>query len=144
MKRVTSKCSPDPDISGWSIPIPALESLRRDIEKVIAEAIDMAMQDTDTYITFPVEWADDDGNQEGSDGVCGPAVDDPLTVYLRIAINNSMEPTTYSFSLRDALKDTIETCSEDGSFSSGLKKLSSSLRDLASEIDAAIANGANP
>ena len=64
-------------------------------------------------------------------------VTDPLTVYLRVGLEGDGEKPTYEFNLRQALADSIETCADDGSFSTGLGRLSVALRALADEIDAA-------
>ena len=46
-------------------------------------------------------------------------------------------PMSRKLNLREALADSIQDCANDGSFSTGLGRLSVALRALADEIDAA-------
>ena len=129
-----------PDLSDWGIE--ALEEVGKTIEKrlrkAVAEALHYAFEDDETYIYFPVEWSKEpDEERPGTDGLGGPEVADPLTVYLCVGLNSGGETPTYEFNLREALADSINVCAEDGHFSAGLGRLSVALRALADEIDAA-------
>ena len=128
MKHVKYK----PELSEWKLE--AAEGIFRSVEKAIhraaGEALHYAFESDNSYLYFPVEWGD-------SDGIGGPVVEDPLTIYLRVGLEGDGEKPTFEFNLRDALADTIEACKEDGSFSPGLGRLSDALRDLAAYIDAA-------
>lgn len=129
-----------PELSEWGIE--ALEEVSKTIEtglrKAMEEVLHYAFEDDETYIYFPVEWSKEPGEQHpGTDGLGGPEVADPLTVYLRLGLDAKGEKPTYEFNLREALADSIETCAADGSFSAGLGRLSVALRALADEIDAA-------
>lgn len=129
-----------PDLSEWGIE--ALEEVGKAVEtglrKAMAEALHYAFEDDETYIYFPVECSKEpDEKRRGTDGLGGPEVSDPLTVYLRVGLEGYGEKPTYEFNLRGALADSIEACANDGSFSAGLGRLSVALRALADEIDAA-------
>lgn len=139
MKHVDSL----PNVSDWGID--AIDKLEKDISSglraALAEVIHYAMQEDDTYIYFPASYikdtSDTSGNIRRTDGVrMGHEVSDPLTVYLRVAATGaSKEQPTYSFNLRDALRQDLEYCKNDGSYSYGLGKLAEALRNLADEID---------
>jgi hypothetical protein len=131
MKHVKYK----PDITEWKLD--AIEEVNEAISsmlsKALSEALHLAFENDETYIYFPVEWGD-------RDGIGGPGVSDPLTVYLCVGLESDENKPTYEFNLRDALMDSIKGCAEHGSFSSGLGRLSESFRALADEIDTALAN----
>jgi len=129
-----------PDVSDWGIT--ALdeldETITKGLRKALSEALTYAFEDDETYIYFPVEWSKEpDEEWPGSDGIGGTEVADPLTVYLRVGLECGGEKPTYEFNLREALAETIHDCATDGSFSTGLGRLSVALRALADEIDAA-------
>ncbi len=121
-----------PDLSGWTLDAfdKASATMETCFRDAVSEALHLALEDGSTYIYFPVEWDD-------QDGLSGPAVEDPLTCYLRFGLESDGESPTYEFNLRDALDDSIESCAHDGSFSEGLGRLSLALRQLADEIEAA-------
>ena len=128
MKPVFTK----PDLSGWNLD--GLDKMgakfKTLIEETTGEAIHYAMKES--YIMFPAEWGD-------SDGLSGKAPKNPLTVYLRLGIEDKRdEKPTYSFDLQETLRETIRDCANDGSFSDGLERIASGLRELAGEIDQAI------
>lgn len=120
----------------------ALHAVRLDdkyieaIELVVREVLREALESSETHAFFPIEWAGC-----GEDGLSGKPVKDPLTIYVQAGFGDADDLPTYKFSLRDCLKDTLETCKEDGSFIAGLRLLSPALRKLTDEIDAAIAKG---
>lgn len=117
-----------PDLSDWNIPH---QEERQAVESMLHEAF----LDDETYLYFPVKWSK--GETPGTDGLDGPEVADPLTVYLRVGLDSDGEKPTYQFNLRETLKKTIEDCTQDGSYSIGLGRLSVALRELADEIDVA-------
>lgn len=133
-----------PNLKGWCLnSINEANSMLEVLAlKIAEEAIECAMKDEMTHISFPVEWDSDPSNPEdceSSDGHRGRTVKDPLTMHLDVALDcGDFHSPTYEFNLRDALKDSLLACAEDGSFSYGLGRLSASLRDLADEIDDAI------
>ena len=121
------------DLSGWDIG--ALDDISQFIGesllKAVEEVLGHAFEGDETYFYFPAEWP-------RGDGVGGPVVADPLTIYLRVGLEGmNGEKPTYRFNLRDAVADKIEACREDGSFSTGLGRISCAFRELADEIDAA-------
>ena len=129
-----------PDLSKWSLPLSdeITSTLEKAISNTVESVLELAFDEGDTYITFPIEWVSDSRN---SDGHGGPAVTDPLTVYLVVDIgSDDNEKPIYEFNLRDVLAGSISDCASDGSFSNGLSKLSASFKALAEEIDAAIAS----
>lgn len=130
----------DIDLTDWELDAmdEAVEAFKNAVRKGIAEALKISLAEEDTYVFFPIEWYEDDPAQS-SDGVGNAAVDDPLTVYLRLGFEEG--PTTYAFNLRTALETTLKWCREDGSHDAGLRKLSGALRELADDIDEAIAEG---
>lgn len=127
------------DLTNWGLnSIDELsESIDSALRKTVAEVLQLAFEDDQTEIYFPVQWSKEPGEEcEGSDGIGGIEVADPLTVYLRVAIGEAEAPT-FSFNLREALQDTMDGCAEDGSWSRGLARLSGALRQLADDIDTA-------
>ena len=128
VRRVCGKV----DLSDWGIR--ALNDVNQVIGeallKAVEEALDYAFEDDETYFYFPAEWP-------RSDGVGGPAVADPLTIYLRVGLEGDGEKPTYRFNLREAVAESMAACREDGSSSTGLGRISAALRELADEIDAA-------
>ena len=104
------------------------KTFREMLQDGIEQTLECIFEDEDekAYIFFPIEWED-------SDGLGGPAVSDPLTIYLVLDSIN----THYAFNLREALAGSLEFCAQDGSFSDQLPKLSHALRELANDIDAA-------
>jgi len=137
----------EPNINDWEIP--ALIGIDRCIKRAIVQVLKYAFEDDETYIYFPVEWSqeldqdDPEDFEGGGDGLGGKEVTDPLNVYLRLGLDNGAEKPTYEFNLREALKDTMAACKEDGSFSTGLGRLSVALRAFAEEIDEIIKQGGN-
>jgi len=137
MKHVTT--TPKPDLNEWSLD--SSEKLSSVINEMVAEALHYSLEDEGTRISLPVVWSEDTCEQlgwGGGDGLGGPNVEDPLTVYLRIGILSEVEAPTYKFSLRDEVEASLEYFAEDGSYSFGFGRLSVALRELADEIDAAM------
>lgn len=132
-----------PDLSGWGVE--AIEKVGRSLNDALLEALTEVLggifEGDETYIYFPVEWSGHKGRALGGDGIGGPEVADPLTVYLRVGMESQGEKPTYRFNLRDALARSLTDCAHDGSFSEGLGRLSEALRTWADEIDAARAQG---
>lgn len=131
-----------PNLNGWDLESidEAKYVLEGLVRKISAEAIEYALTDEMTFISFPVEWDEEpcDKDHKGSDGYGGSSVEDPLNMYLSIALDcGDGNLPVYEFNLREALKDSLSDCIRDGSFSYGLGRLSDSLRILADEIDAA-------
>jgi hypothetical protein len=128
MKRLGKK----PDLSDWNLPdvFDEEKTFREMLQDALEQVLTAIFEEKpeEAYIYFPVEWGDTDGRG-------GPAISDPLTIYLAL---NSID-LAYSFNLREALATSLEWCAEDGSFSDQLPKLSHALRELANEIDAACA-----
>lgn len=131
-----------PDLTGWGLQeIDRFGEMAADaLRKLVAEVLHMAFEDDETYIYFPVDWSKDpEETCPGSDGIGGPEVKDPLTVYLCVGLEGENgEKPTYEFNLRDVIFETINVCAEDGSFAPGLRRLSASLRALADNIDAVL------
>jgi hypothetical protein len=129
MKRRTTR---KPTIKDWNIDLSDLtEVLSPAIFKVIDEILDVVLEETS--IDFPAIWGD-------SDGAGGPPVDDPLTVYLSLNFDGE-DYCFYEVSLREPLVIDMEDCRSDGSYADGLERVARGLRDLAAEIDAAVAEG---
>ena len=128
MKRLGEK----PDLSDWVLPdvFDEEKTFREMLQDALEQVLEVVFEEEDeqAYIYYPVIWGD-------TDGAGGPAISDPLTVYLLLDSVHS----GYSFNLREALAGVFEICAEDGSYSDGLPKLSSAFRELANEIDAACA-----
>lgn len=130
------------DLSGWSLG--SIDELHKGMEQLLLAAardvLGLALDSEFSYIAFPAVWAGAPGSKYSSDGQGGPAVDDPLTMYLVTGLGGSeSNGPTYSFSLRESLQTDMAWCVRDGSGKHGLGLLSTALRDLASEIDSAIA-----
>jgi hypothetical protein len=130
----------NPKLADWGID--AFENIEQIFRDGLAEVVEHAFAEDDTYIYFPVQYSrDPEFGKKGSDGIFGEEVSDPLTVYLRIALAYDDDRPTYSFNLRDSIQDELNYCKEDGSYSFGLSRLSKALRGLADEIDAAVEEG---
>ena len=105
------------------------EVLSAGIIKAFNGFIHEAMQRDDTCIYFAAIHSIDSSDTSG----------DPLTVNLSIAERElGDDQPTYSFNLRDSLESYLDDCKEDGSGWYGLSRISSELRVLADQIDAAI------
>lgn len=127
------------DLSDWTLDsVEKVSKLFEDaVFKAASEALQLVFEDDETRIFFPVEWSKEPSDSyKGTDGIGGKQVKEPLTVYLQLATSED-EPATFEFNLRSAVIDSIETCAEDGSYFTGLGRLSASLKKLAAEIDAA-------
>jgi hypothetical protein len=121
------------DFSDWHLP--SLDNLTSlidtGIRDVVKEIFEGAINDDEVYIRFPIVWSELDCDEDGHGG---PAVTDPLSIY----INFYEDGPVFETSLHECLKSDIEDCIEDGSFSNGLKLISTELRKLADKIDAAV------
>lgn len=121
------------DFSDWHLP--SLDNLTSlidtGIRDVVKEIFEGAINDDEVYIHFPIVWSELDCDEDGHGG---PAVTDPLSIY----INFYEDGPVFETSLYECLKSDIENCIEDGSFSNGLKLISTELRKLADKIDAAV------
>ena len=105
------------------------------MREAAAEALELGMDDEDTYAFMPVIYGD-------SDGCGGPRCDDPLTVYFRVALTGGDEGPIWASSLTKMLEDDIATCAEDGSWGDGLARIRDALRELADRIDNALPSNA--
>ncbi|NEX15229.1 MAG: hypothetical protein C1943_00990 [Halochromatium sp.] len=131
MKRIFNPI----DFSSWSLPESEklLKTIDLAVKKAASEAVKYAFENEEGRLSFPVIWA------PNSDGRRHQAVKDPLDVYVEIPLGEfEDEGPEYIFNLREALKDDIDICAEDGSFARGLEMLRDSLRELAREIDDAL------
>ena len=129
------------DLSGWSLG--SIDELHKGMEQLLLNAardvLNIALDSDESYLSCPVIWAGKPGDEHSSDGQGGPAVADPLTLYLCTSLGGSeLKDPTYTFNLREILQSDIRECARDGSFSHGLSLLGAALRDLADEIDAAV------
>lgn len=101
------------------------------IKNVAAEALTSALESDETYAHMPCIWAEGESPETGA-----------LEIALSIALGGyQAEDVVLSFDLREILKDDIDTCRQDCSFSEGLAMIRDGLRGLADEIDAAIKQG---
>lgn len=138
MKRIKGSI----DLSGWSLG--SIDELHKGMEQLLLnasrEVLSTALDSDESYIYFPIEWAGAPGDEYSSDGCGGPAVADPLTLYLATGLGgDERHGPIYTLNIREALQGSLSDCAKDGSFSHGLSLLSASLRELADEIDAAVA-----
>lgn len=121
MKKVAGNVS----LKDWSLD--SLDELSKKCEeialKAAAEAIEIAMQDSETYVYLPY-------TSEG----------DPLELWLHTGFysTDSDEPPTYEFNLREAVESAMEECKTYGGYQTPLTRFSAALRDLADEIDTAV------
>lgn len=123
------------DFSSWDLPESEklLKTIDLAVKKAASEAVKYAFENEEGRLSFPVIWAPE------SDGRRNQAVKDPLDVYVEIPLGEfEDEGPEYIFNLREALKDDIYICADDGSFAQGLEMLRDSLRKLADEIDDAL------
>ena len=107
------------------------ELLGAAVHEAAAEALQLALDDEETYAFMPAIWGD-------TDGCGGPRCDDPLTVYFRVAAMDGIEGPIWASSLTKMLEDDIATCADDGSWSDGLARIRDALRELADRIDNAL------
>jgi hypothetical protein len=138
MKRKSGEIN----LSGCSLG--SIDELHKGMEQLLLNAsrdvLAMALDSNESYLSFPIEWAGAPGDKYSSDGFGGPAVSDPLTMYLTTGLGDRLgSGPTYVFNVREVLQDSIKTCAVDGSFKHGLSLLSAALRELADEIDSAAA-----
>lgn len=115
-----------------------LELLGSAVRDAAAEALQLALDDEETYAFFPAIWGD-------SDGCGGPRCDDPLTVYFRIAATDGDEGPIWATSLTEMIEEEISRCAEDaedGIFNENLVRIRDALRDLADRIDNAMPSNA--
>lgn len=118
--------------------------IKKSLNGVAGQLIDELLEREDTYVYFPIEYADKPGHtgRRQGDGIGGPAVKDPLTAYLRIATEDSSNSSVFVFNIRSCIENTLnETAAGDTSFSYGLGLFSQALRKLADEVDEAIEKG---
>lgn len=129
------------DVFGWD----KFNKLRSEFDDVIADAvaevIHEIMKSDETYAYFPIRFANKEG--DGGDGVIGPQIDDPLVIYLRMDfLDENDEGETYAFNLRDSVREALDLNREyEGAYDFGMSRLSSALRALAEDIDAALKSG---
>ena len=137
MKHVTGKV----DISELEIEAidDAIKCLKDQAYKAATEVLEYVFADDETYIYFPVEWSGIDASHpKSTDGLGGPGIKDPLTMYLRVGLDSGEEEKpSYEFNLREVLRDSLADCKNDGSFSGGLERLSIALVELAADINVA-------
>lgn len=108
------------------------------IRKATAEAITIAFASDETHAFLPAEYGD------RSDGCCGPPVENPLTVYFKVALGRGAgkdDDPVFATDLQTMLSSTIEACADDGSYMPGMVRVRDALRMLVAEMDAAIAAG---
>lgn len=125
------------DLSQWNLP---LDSILEPLEKAIIESLECALKEitTGAHIFFPIEW---DFGENAGDGVGGPPVKDPLTVYLRLPFDSGDEQPTWGFSLREPIDQYIEGVTDrngvvsDMEHRRGLEALRDGFRALADTID---------
>lgn len=102
------------------------ETITTAVNSAFNKVLDKLMSESRGYM--PAEWGRD------SDGWGGEGVQDALTIRI---VNDDESNILLSFSLREILQGTIDSCAEDGSFCEGLKEISKAMRVLADKIDAA-------
>jgi len=90
---------------------------------------------SDTSVTFPIEWNFGD---RPSDGLTGPAVNDPLTIYVTSTAYGELPA---KFSIKDII-DELLLCSGDDN-PDILEKLRDAFIGLADDIDAVLKGGEN-
>jgi hypothetical protein len=107
------------------------EAMETAIEKLETEEESSSI---DLAISLPAVWGD-------SDGWDGPPPDDPLMIYILASVDHGDYTVEGKISLSEELHDRLEACAEDTSFSEGLRRIATGLRDLADKIDEAITAG---
>ena len=121
----------DVKLNGWKLD--ATEKLKEEVGSAVlaaaAEALQLALDDKDTFAFMPAIWGDNDGSG-------GPRCDDPLTVYFAVATTE--DTPIWACSLHEMLEDDIAECAADGSWSDGLARIRDALRELADRIDNAL------
>jgi len=111
-----------------------------ELHDAISEAVKayvkaMLSEEAEASITFPILYSPEE------DGWGGPPVDDPLAIYL-VLLADHLDldfKVRLKTSIRDQLEITLDMVAEDGSHREGLTKFAKALRELADEIDEAIA-----
>ena len=74
-------------------------------DDVRAYTIDEALEQGDLSFFLPVQWGLDD---EAGDGIGGPSIKDPLTIYASWDVNGADERVTFKTTLRALLQDTYD------------------------------------
>lgn len=115
----------------------ALDQLKEIVQKATSEALNIALRDDYSSLSFPIVWTPDE------DGEGNPSVRDPLTIYVCIGLGpGEFEgDTIFALSLREALAFEVQTCADDGSWCEGLGQLVPALRQWADEIETAVSKG---
>ena len=90
-------------------------------------------------ITFPFHWSD-----HNDDGYNGPAVSDPVMIYVGFPLGPNEEPCVYAASLEEVVDDTIEgkmnpqtKIVEDLAGQEICRKIAARLRELAVKLEKA-------
>jgi hypothetical protein len=129
------------DVSGWDFT--AMDVIKDAIDKALNQALAAAFdQKESVYIAWASEWTDADGY---GDGFTARKPEkkfvEPLDLYVVLqdmGIEKEENDVVLSFNLRESLSESIAMCKDDGSFADGLKRISTALRALCDDIDAAL------
>lgn len=123
------------DLTTWGFG--ALESVAAAITLAATEAIRDTFEEDPPYIYFPIEWGD-------NDGINGPRIIDPATLYVSMPLGATEEHVIWSVSLESAVDSLIEIneAGRDGPLreegSEAATKLAARLRELATKLDDAV------
>jgi hypothetical protein len=129
---IDAACSAAKDEIGPEAKLDALiDGVKRLCVVAAAEALEVALSSDDDapYIHTPITGDYPEG--------------DPLAVGIHIGVGDAdtLDDPAFQFTLRDVYGGDMQDCAIDGSYGPELQKVATALRDLASEIEAAIATG---
>jgi len=83
------------------------------LEKCFKDALGFALEEAvgNSYVHFPI---DSNYGDNAGDGMGGPPVDNPLTVYLCLPYSETDNGVTVTFDLEDVVDQSIDSCSVGG------------------------------
>ena len=116
------------NIRDWDLDFGPLNDV---IVNGVQDYLEYLLKEYPPAFRVPVIWSDSDGGR-------GPAVTDPLTIYIELPFHGDSDTVEYKFSIADVVSDLIETL--DGSFSgddfdlSKRAKFAAALREQADRL----------
>jgi hypothetical protein len=85
-----------------------VNSLAKGFALQVTEVLREAFEETPPRATLPFMWAKEVDDDEGGDGVGGPQVADPLTIYVDLPLAHASDvPCVFSIRLEDMIDDLI-------------------------------------
>lgn len=114
-----------------------LSQIRDVVGRAVQECLELTLESDESHAYLPIQYA---GGDNPSDGFFGAPVDDPLLIYVTIAIPNADDGPVFKFSLGQMVTDIVDP-PEGGLYASedAVIRLRDALREQADRLDAALA-----